>query len=292
MGKNLIEHLHCIVCNHDELIPLDRYEKAHLVQCLNCNLVFSDKQPSQEEIDRIQRKEKWKDHITPEAIKRYNHVLDRFEHFRKTNRLLDLDCSHGEFLEMARERGWKVYGTADTSESLSLCRSKGLDICEGSFNFSDFDEDTFDIVCVRSVLEHVTNPNEILQKIRSVLRTGGLVYATTPNYNSILRIRLREKYSLISFPFRLVYYSRKPFKRLFRNNQFKVMETEVTGVSYSKKKLASAKKRVPLTEESDFLEWEFDENDGFVTRFMKRNLNPFVCFFGLGDFLKGWFIKQ
>lgn len=285
------EYLYCILCGNDELIPLERYKDAHLCQCLKCNLVFSTQQPGSEEIEVLQKQKKWKDHITQGAYRRYSHILDRFEHFRKNNRILDLDCSHGEFLEMAKERGWKVYGTADTKEALELCRNKGLEMYEGSFNTEIFAEESFDIVCARNVLEHLTNPNEEVSKIRKIIRSGGLLYVTTPNFNSFLRFRLREKYSIISYPLRLVYYTRGPFKRLFKQNDFKVLETEASGVSISKRKVLRARIQPPITEESDFIEWEENKKESWFSLFQKKNLNPVFSFFGIGDFLKGWFIK-
>lgn len=285
------EHLYCILCGNDELIPLERYKTAHLCQCLNCYLVFSAQQPTSDEIETLQKRKKWKDHITDDTRRRYSHILDRFEHFRKNNRILDLDCSHGEFLEMAKERGWKVYGTADTEESLEICREKGLEMYEGAFNTEIFAEESFDIVCARNVLEHLTNPNEEVTKIRRIVRSGGLLYVTTPNFNSFLRFRLKDKYSIISYPLRLVYYTRRPFKRLFKQNDFKILETEASGVSISKRKIVRAKSQVPITEESDFIEWEEDGKERWFSRFQRKNLGPIFSFFGVGDFLKGWFIK-
>lgn len=291
MPKLENEHQYCILCGHDELIPLERYKKAHLCQCLRCNLVFSDVKPSANEIKELQTQQKWKEHITEDTRRRYSHIFDRFEHFKSNNRILDLDCSHGEFLEMAKERGWDVYGTADTEKSLEICRSKGLEMYEGALNTDIFADDSFDIVCMRNVLEHVTNPDEEIKKIWRIVRSGGLVYATTPNFNSYLRYRLRERYSIISYPLRLVYYSRSPFKKLFKQNNFKVLETEASGVSYSKRKIAMAKSQVPLTEESDFIEWEESGKETKFSRFQRKNLGPVFSFFGIGDFLKGWFVK-
>lgn len=291
MPKSDNEHQYCILCGNDELIPLEQYKAAYLCQCLRCNLVFSDQRPSTEEIEVLQKQKKWKDHITEDAFRRYSHILDRFEHFRKNNCILDLDCSHGEFLEMAKERGWEVYGTADTKEALELCRSKGLEMYEGAFNTENFEEERFDVVCMRNVLEHVIDPNEKIKQIRRIVRSGGLVYATTPNFNSFLRFRLKEKYSMISYPLRLVYYTRGPFKRLFKQNDFKVLETEAAGVSFSKRKIVRAKTQIPITEESDFIEWEENGKESKASRFQRRNLSPVFSFLGIGDFLKGWFVK-
>lgn len=281
----------CVLCGSEELIPLERYSSAHLCQCLECHLVFSIQRPSSEQIELLQKRVKKKDRITYEAIRRYAYILDRFEHFRKTNRILDLDCSHGEFLEMAKKRGWEVYGTADTQEALETCEKKGLKMSGGAMNLSHFEDGFFDIVCSRNVLEHLIDPNTVLQKIHKILRSGGLVYVTTPNFNSILRYRLREKYSVISYPLRLVYYSNKTLKRLFRKNNFKILEIESTGVSLSKRKFATARTNVPQMEESEFIERGSEKKDSWVVRFQKRNLAPFVSFFSVGDFLKGWFIK-
>ncbi|MCO5258662.1 MAG: class I SAM-dependent methyltransferase [Crocinitomicaceae bacterium] len=286
------EILHCIVCGHNELMPLDRYKKAHLCMCLNCNLVFSTLKPNKEEIEHLQKQVKSKDPITKDSIKRYNHILDRFESYRKNNRLLDLDCNHGEFLMMAKERGWYVYGTSDTEESFETCANKGLNMHFGSLKLENFEDNYFDIVCARNILEHITDPNEEVKKIKRIIRKKGLLYATTPNFNSYLRYRLKENYSLISYPLRLVYYSRKPFKKLFKQNGFRVLETEDPWVSISSIFVTRAKTQVPLTEKSEFN----DEDKSLLGRryrkFVKRTLGPVLSFLGLGDYLKGWFVNK
>lgn len=287
-----LEHLHCILCGHDELIPLERYKSAHLCQCLKCNLVFSTNKPTAEEIDLLQKNIKSKDRITKDVYKRYSYILDRFENFRKNNRLLDLDCNHGEFLEMAKERGWKVFGTSDTEESLSTCREKGLEMYKGSLNLEHFEENYFDVICARNILEHITEPNIALTKINKIVRKGGVLYVTTPNFNSYLRYRLKEKYSIISYPLRLVYYSKKPFKRLFKQNGFKVLETEAPWVSISKIFLSRAKTQTPITEKSEFSEEDKEILEGRFYRLLKIILKPLLSFLGLGDYLKGWFIKS
>lgn len=291
MHSNKGEHSNCILCGSDELIPLDRYSAAHLCQCLKCDLVFSSVIPSERAIDEFQINQKWKEHITEDTQRRYSHLLDRFEHFRKNGRLLDLDCSHGEFLEMAKKRGWEVVGTADRQDALKICRDKGLEMVEGTFNLDGFSDEHFDIVCARNLFEHIANPNEELVKLNRILRSGGLIYATTLNFNSYLRFRLREKYAAISYPLRLVYYSRATFKKLFKQNGFKILETEASGVSIGKRKIARARIEVPITEESDFIEWDENRESSF-SRFQRRNLAPVFSFFGIGDFLKGWFVKS
>lgn len=286
-----LEHLHCIVCGHDELIPLDRYKSAHLSKCLNCNLVFSTTKPTTEEIELLQKNIKSKDRITKDAYKRYSYILDRFENFRKNNRLLDLDCDHGEFLEMAKERGWKVFGTSDTEESFTACSEKGLDMYLGSLNLEHFEENYFDVICARNILEHIIDPNKELSKINTILRKGGVLYVTTPNFNSYLRYRLKEKYSIISYPLRLVYYTRKSFKRLFKQNGFKSLDTKAPWVSISKTFVSRAKTQTPITEKFEFNEEDKGMLNWRYYRFLKNLLNPLLSLLGLGDYLKGWFVK-
>ena len=46
--------------------------------------------------------------LTEITRKRYLELLDRFEPFRKTNKLIDVGCGSGLFLQVAAERGWGV----------------------------------------------------------------------------------------------------------------------------------------------------------------------------------------
>lgn len=61
-----------------------------------------------------------------------------------------------------------------------------VDLIEGYFEAYQSDE-TFDVICIGFVLEHVENPADILTRYRRFLKPGGSIFVTVPNAESMHR---------------------------------------------------------------------------------------------------------
>ena len=103
----MIKHKNCILCESDSLLKIKGYEQQHLVKCKSCKFVFCEPIPSIEELEVHYKGYGRNDYLSPITIKRYHQILDSFEPYRKTNKLIDVGCGIGYFLEAAKERGWK-----------------------------------------------------------------------------------------------------------------------------------------------------------------------------------------
>ena len=205
-------HHNCIICSSKFLIPLKEYESTHLCKCNSCGFVFSQKAPTQEELTTHYQGYGRNDHLSPITVKRYQELLDQLEKYRKTNRLIDVGCGIGYFLDEAKKRGWEVYGTEFTDEAVQICRDKGIQITKGKLDTTNYKEGMFDVITSFEVIEHINNPVEEVRDFSNILRKGGVVYATTPNFNSLLRYRLKSAYNIICYPEHLSYYTPKTIK--------------------------------------------------------------------------------
>src|SRR5437764_554107 len=110
-------HQHCLICNSNKLKRLKGYESAFLIQCQTCSFVFCEKIPSEKELTDHYKSYGRNDYLSPITIKRYHELLDEFEKFRKTNKILDIGSGIGYFLEVAKSRGWEVFGTEYTDKA-------------------------------------------------------------------------------------------------------------------------------------------------------------------------------
>ena len=113
-------HKFCLVCNSPNLKPLENYQKAHLVKCNNCGFVFCGPIPSLKELDDCYDRYERNDYLSTVTIKRHNELLDRFEHYRKTNKLLDVGCGVCYFFEAAKTAGCDADGTDTTHQAMDL----------------------------------------------------------------------------------------------------------------------------------------------------------------------------
>lgn len=287
------QHNNCLICNSNGLERIPGYEAAHLCQCKSCNFVFSQQIPSQQELIEHYEGYGRNDYLSPLTILRYNELLDEFEQYRNSGKLLDVGCGIGYFLEEAKKRGWEVYGTEYTDEAVEICSKKGIQMNQGKLETSNYDVESFDIITSFEVLEHINNPVEELTNFNSLLRKGGLVYLTTPNFNSLLRYRLKAAYNVICYPEHLSYYSPKTLKKVFSKSGFSVKKIKTTGISLTRLKTSQGKSNQELiSETSDDEKMRNQFESKWYLKKMKALINWVLTLIGKGDSLKGYFIKK
>lgn len=287
------KHKNCILCDSDSLHKIKGYEQHHLVKCKSCKFVFCEPIPSTEELEEHYKGYGRNDYLSPITIKRYNELLDTFEEFRKTNKILDVGCGIGYFLEVAKERGWDVYGTEYTDEAIQICSSKGINMQKGILSSRNYQNEEFDIITSFEVIEHINNPIEELMNFYKVLRKGGLVYLTTPNFNSLLRYRLKSDYNVICYPEHLSYYTPKTLKKLFTNVGFKTYKIQSTGISLTRLKTSKGVSQQSfISKESNDEKIRGQIENKKHLQILKKIINIILTVTGKGDALKGRFIKN
>lgn len=287
-----MEHAICIVCSNKQLKPLNSYKRAFLVKCAGCGMVFSQKIPSNEELTKIYTNYPRFTSLPPLTVKRYNELLDKMEPFRRTNNLLDLGCSNGLFLECAKQRGWNVFGTEYAQESIDYCADRNIKVFKSDQMPDDFFKLSFDVVTSFEVIEHINNPNEDMALVNKVLRKGGAFYFTTPNFNSISRIILKEKWNVIDYPEHLSYYTPSSIHFLLNANGYKKNFLITTGISFTRFSQSmnseAVSKSIPVNDEA--LRNKIEHNP--LLMFAKSTINFILNLFKVGDSLKGFYVKQ
>ncbi len=285
------KHTHCLICNFQGTEILKRYEKDYLVKCKSCGFVFCEKKPSEQELINHYNGYPRNSYISPITIKRYNELLDDFEPYRKTNNIIDIGCGDGCFLEVAKQRGWNVYGTEFTDVAVQYCSEKGILMQKGVLNSSNYRSIEFDVVTSFEVIEHINNPKSEVQSIKGILRNGGLFYFTTPNFNSISRLILKEQWSAIEYPEHLSYYTSKTINHLLISNGFIKLKVETTGIHINNIRRSIGKNTNKSTEKiEEGLRVKTETK--LLFKFFKKFINIILNSFKKGDSMKGWYMKS
>lgn len=112
-------------------------------------------------------------------------VLAAVERWAPGRRVLDVGCAQGNFsLELA-ERWYRVVACDLRQSFLSYLRLKyergQLTCVNASLERLPFAVNTFDIVLLTEVIEHVAFPERALHEIANLLAPGGILVLTTPN---------------------------------------------------------------------------------------------------------------
>lgn len=286
-------HEHCTLCLSPNILAMDDYVSTSLVKCRDCSFVFTRKNPLEEELKEYYDNQYERTRFFSEITrKRYEEWLDRFESFRKTGRLLDLGCGYGYFLEVAKEKGWEVYGVEISQVATDVCNEKELNVQCGPLEDLHFENDFFDVIISIEVIEHLRFPAQFVEKSYQWLRKGGMVFLTTPNFNAFWRYRLKDQYDVIEYPNHLCYFTVKTLKNAFVNRGFQKKEIKSTGISitrYKTSKGISNQEFVSETSDDEILRYKVEHNK--FLQLGKQTSNSILNTFRIGDNLKGWFIK-
>jgi 2-polyprenyl-3-methyl-5-hydroxy-6-metoxy-1,4-benzoquinol methylase len=99
-------------------------------------------------------------------------------------RLLDVGCGVGRFGHGASARGWNVTGI-DISERAIAAGREFAPFPLRTATIEQFIEQgqQFDVVAAFEVLEHLRSPVQFLSTAKRLLRAGGQVFYTVPNWN-------------------------------------------------------------------------------------------------------------
>lgn len=293
MKKSIAQHTKCLLSGSQDLKPLKGYESNYLVKSRPLGFVFCSRIPTEEELKACyEGYERNEDELVSElTVKRYHELLDGFEKYRKTGKILDVGCGVGLFLREAKKRGWEVYGTEYTETAIQLCRDKGINMQEGKLNPALYEPDMFDVITSFEVLEHINNPQEEIRNIKSILRPEGVFYFTTPNFNALERYLLKDKYNVIQYPEHLCYYTKKTIHYLLSCNGFRKKKLLTNGFSLTRLKTSRGKKEALIgkTSTDEAVRKRFESNS--VMRLTKTIINNLFNLLGTGASLKGWYVK-
>jgi len=281
------EYSKCPNCKRDILTHLGIYYPSNLVMCKFCSLVFFKIIPDAEEL-----KEHYNNYprgsVTDLILKRYNELLDSFEKFRKNNNIMDIGCGDGFFLMEAQKRGWNVFGIEVSESSVDVCRKMNITMFS-EFNVNHIGNEIFDVITMFEVIEHLQNPFQFIPSVYSLLRKGGVLYLTTPNFNSLTRRILKSEWSVIDYLEHLFYFTPKSLHYLLSVNGFQKIYLKTTGVLIRGRK-KNLGETICSTGDTRRIAQKIESNKFLL--FLKKLANFFLSLFRVGDSLKVLYLKN
>ena len=100
-------------------------------------------------------------------------------------RVLELGCATGYISKRLAESGCEVVGIEIDREVAELARRFCHFVHVSDLNSTDWikclDGQTFDVILMGDVLEHLVNPDMILRAVRTLLRPSGYLVVSLPN---------------------------------------------------------------------------------------------------------------
>jgi SAM-dependent methyltransferase len=149
---------------------------------------------------------------------------------RSQKTLLEIGSYQGEFLCLARERGYQVTGlepNASLAERAKL-RYPDMTIQSQFLRDAEFKSDSFDLVCLFHVIEHMNYPLEELNEIYRILKPGGVAVIETPRYDTIWFKLLKERERSV-IPEHFYFFTRPSLSAMAKKAGFTVERLDSVG---------------------------------------------------------------
>jgi 2-polyprenyl-3-methyl-5-hydroxy-6-metoxy-1,4-benzoquinol methylase len=183
----------CNLCASRTAQRLYTKNGVDLIRCTSCGLVYVWNPPTRDEIERLytfaseyhtvfrsERSAESRAHATRAAD--FLRIVGRYS---RPGTILDVGCSVGFFLARARAEGWTTFGVEISNDTAELARGRGLDVFTGTLEHAGFRPESFDVVTMWDVIEHVEDPVATVAIAAEVLKEQGLLALSTPNIGGI-----------------------------------------------------------------------------------------------------------
>ena len=158
-------------------------------------------------------------------------ILDVLNHTNPGS-LLDIGCSLGYTLEAAEGLGLAAAGVEIDTAAVERCRRMGFSVERANMSSLPFDDERFQIVTMKHVLEHTPDPRAALREVRRVLKPGGGLFIAVPHlqYHKALRSPETYHYFRVSRDIggdgHYVYYTPDSLGKMLKDMGFAVVKVD------------------------------------------------------------------
>lgn len=153
----------------------------HLV-CSDCSFESSTLIPAINQDDGTLSKTNLCDSLAPLRRSNFSRLCARLETLRplRGQRLLEVGCAYGWFLDEARTCGADCHGIEADAELYQRGHEAGHHVMQGFFPACLDDDECFDLIVFNDVFEHLPDVDTAMAACRAHLNPGGLLVINLP----------------------------------------------------------------------------------------------------------------
>ncbi len=212
----------CRICKRNTLLFWLRIDSSSILKCEYCKVARTFPMPSRKSLQDFYSSFSYESGFINESLIRSESVSILKTLDKHKGKLLDIGSGAGFLLDEAKKRGWEVTGI-EMSKKLANYGAKNfkLNIINGDFLTIKLPEESFDAIVLSQVIEHLTDPERWLSRIKKLIKKDGVFALTTPNIESHLFNVQRESFPYLIPPEHVFYYGPTSLRMLLNRCGFK-----------------------------------------------------------------------
>ena len=212
-------------------------EAFEIQECLKCGLLFTEPRPDPNSIGKYYQSEEYYSHqenkngFIPriyETVKGFN-LKKKYKLATKgmtKGRMLEIGCGAGDFLKVMENKGWNCTGIEPSENAKAIARKKVKEQLYNPEDINSLPDESFDLITMWHVLEHVDNLKEEIMHLERLLKKGGRLVLALPNFKSADAEYYREYWAAYDVPRHLNHFCRESINNIFKNTTLKLKKTD------------------------------------------------------------------
>jgi predicted SAM-dependent methyltransferase len=237
-------HINCQICGsnflHKKLVVRDHFltnEEFELIECQNCGLIFTHPVPDRKELSRYYQSDEYISHNASREnflsfiyrqIRNYSYKskFKLIKNYSNKGNALDIGSGTGEFLNFLRSKYFDVTGIEpDSTARIFAIEKYNLDVFEER-QLERFKNNSFDLITMWHVLEHVNDLNARIQIVKELLKISGTIFIAVPNPNSYDAKYYKEFWAAWDVPRHLFHFSKESLEKLLNKFDLKIVNVK------------------------------------------------------------------
>lgn len=240
--SQLIHYTACPVCGSTTISPVletkdytvsgDTFPIWH---CSSCSFQFTQDIPTQDVIGKYYQSADYISHsetkkglvnslyhrVRKRTLKGKRKLIESVAG-KKNGKILDIGCGTGSFLSVMKQNRWEVKGLEpDEQARIKAKELYGLTI-EPIDTFFNLLPQSFDVITMWHVLEHVHELHRYITQLKSLLTPGGRLLIAVPNYTSTDAGHYKKFWAGYDVPRHLYHFSPQSMQLLIEQHGLKI----------------------------------------------------------------------
>lgn len=217
----------CPLCGSNHRRVIFKKNGGTYVICENCDMVYLNPVLGDAELQKY-----YAQNNTAQATAHenendfytgiYNLGLTSISKFVAQGSILDIGCSSGLFLDIARKSEWRTYGIELNEAEYKIACKRGHTVWDCPIERLPPNV-KFDVVTMWDVFEHIKTGSALLATIGQKLNPDGVVFLQVPNVASLAARILWDKCNMFDGIEHTNLYSPKTLKRLANQAGFEIL---------------------------------------------------------------------